>query len=319
MFQVSRLVLKRGAEVNTSETSQKPKMARDHGVSRVISWRVLCLIFRVALILTAFVVVETGWAGFTPPSHCPPVLPSTPTTPTFPTLFGLPTDFAPPGFNSTSTTNAERDLTSLLRNLDGVQTAYVVVNDLSPAGRSVQIVIKPRARPPLAPAVISSLLTLATGCVPDLTPEHVTVLDTSGRTLIERGKVLPEEPPSPAGSGYALGLLISMLIAGIGWAMWAVRRTRKPTVPASNEPFYFLGLLQPAELAEMLAQERPEVRGLILSSSGSRLRGRLYRHLRRRHLTVCIPLTPPEPRVIQIIAEALATRPKALSDVISSR
>jgi len=228
----------------------------------------------------------------------------------------LPTAFAPAPFALPGSTQAlEKQLGNLLRKLEAVQSAEVLIIGADTPGPLLRVLLKPRAGQPLTPELITTVSELLSGAAPGIAREQIIIADNTGRLLYDRGQVMTAPPAEPLARAPWLWLALAALAAlAVAWstARGPLWRRRGGAAPPPDENAW-LQRADPRSLAEALARERPEIAALVLSRMPESSARRLRRLLSQQGKAPPVTAPPADPQVVQVvmrsIESAVQTRP----------
>jgi len=213
-----------------------------------------------------------------------------------------PTPFAVPVANA----SLDRQLTALLRSFQAIQRSEVVLAGDAGRDLSAQIVVHVRAGAALDQTTLESLVQLVLNAVPGLKPERLNIASGDGRMLVAQGRVVAQPPartPWSMSPVLIVVLAASVLVIALLLAP-GLRGRRRP--PDDGVDAMISG--QEAALARLLAHERPEVGGLVVSLAGVKSARRLERRLRALGVAVKRPVRPAEPRAARVVIAELQER-----------
>jgi hypothetical protein len=215
-----------------------------------------------------------------------------------------PADFAPspiplPGSKS----GLQKQLAGLLRRLEAVQSADVLLTGQSPADLSAKVLLRLSPRLPDS-YLLDTIVSLLTDTVPGLSPQRITIADARGVVLYQAGEAQVAPPSSEVRRSALLWLLTALVLAASG-SVWVARRVR---TTSSAGAWDFLAKANDAALQRTLAGERPEIAGLLLTQLPPSAAKRLRRVLAREGLAPVLPAQPPEGAVIEIVARSLRAK-----------
>jgi len=188
--------------------------------------------------------------------------------------------------------------------MDGIEKARVALNQPAPAlyadekasaSAAICLWFKEGARP--SQALIEGIAVFATRAVPSLSITNVSIVDSAGRMLFERGKAVPEglrvagasvtagqQPPKADGqpwSGRPVVAALLLCLVAFGTALTAIvlRRSRRPQAAVPGRPAERadgpmvqgppLSGIGVDAMVSTLARERPQVVAFALSRMGA--------------------------------------------------
>jgi len=185
-----------------------------------------------------------------------------------------------PGTPERADADAARALEAALADFSGVTAAHVIITRATDADAlaarrraAVHLTVVDEHTP--TPAWVEGIAAFVTEAVPDLAPEHLTIVAADGTVFYARGSAAPAvSPPAGRTGGALVGWAAAPVAAALGGcalvvaAVLAIGRRREPPralADAEREPgpFAFLTELSDEELRLVLADERPEVLGLV--------------------------------------------------------
>lgn len=236
-----------------------------------------------------------------PQSQAPPVTTAPPALP-LPAAF-VPAPFALPG----STQALEKQLANLLRKLEPVQAAEVLIAGDEAQGVTVRVILKARAGGRLTPEIIGTMSQMLSGAAPGITPSRLIIADNAGRLLYDRGQPVVQSPAEPLAHTAWLWLAFAALAAlAAAWltVQAPLRRQRAPTRSLPAEGAWW-EQADPRLMTEILARERPEVAALVLSGMPGGRERRLRRLLRRRGMEPPVLESAVDPKVVQVVLRTL--------------
>lgn len=218
-----------------------------------------------------------------------------------------PFQFAPPPFAvPVANASLDRQLTALLRSFQAIQRSEVVLAGEAGRDLSAQIVIHVRSGAPLDQTTLDSLVQLVLNAVPGLRPERLNIASGDGRMLVAQGRVVAQ-PPARAPWGVSPLWIAVLVVAVVVIALLLAPGLRGRRRPPDDGVDAMIGG-QEAALARLLAHERPEVGGLVVSLAGDRSARRLERRLRALGVVVKRPVRPAEPRAARVVVAELQER-----------
>ena len=248
----------------------------------------------VALVLVAFTV---ALAQAPAPS-------STAASPALP----LPAAFAPAPFALPGSTQAlEKQLANLLRKLEPVQSAEVLISGEAAGGPTLRVIVKGRAGKRLTPELITTMSELLSGVAPGIAPDHIIIGDSSGRLLYDRGQAVTLPPAQPlAGHPWSWLALAALAALAVAWSTARGQLQRRRVGAASSRAEdAWLERADQRVLAETLARERPEVAALVLSRMPEGSARRLRRLLQQRGMVPPVAVAPAGPQVVQVVMRSI--------------
>lgn len=220
----------------------------------------------------------------------------------------LPTTFAPAPFALPGSTQAlEKRLANLLRKLESVQSAEVLIVNQEAQGPTLRVLVKERAGQRLTPPIIATMAEMLNGAVPGIASDHLLIADNAGRVLYDRGQAVTLPPVAPSAGAPWLWLALAVLAAlAVAWstARGPLQRRRDGTTSARAEAPW-LASADPRVLAETLARERPEVAALVLSELPEGRARRLRRLLKQRGMVPPVAMAAVETQVVQVVKRSL--------------
>lgn len=226
-----------------------------------------------------------------------------------PPKFPLASDYAPPGWPGLNSRSVpQRELEGLLRSLEAVAGAEVLVTG-APDSQGVKVLLKARRGAHLTPQLAISVADLACAALPGVIPERVTVVEASGRVLYDRGMAVTAPVGLISQPGYVGGLLGGALVLGLaGW--WVLARRQRPAGLGAGpgQEVDFLAKLPGPQLAQVLAEESPQVLAVLLRSGHPAVIRRVSRYARSQGLKITPAGRMPAPEVWRVLAERLRAK-----------
>ncbi|MEI6501695.1 MAG: hypothetical protein WCP21_11810 [Armatimonadota bacterium] len=220
----------------------------------------------------------------------------------------LPAAFVPAPFALPGSTQAlEKQLANLLRKLEPVQAAEVLIAGDEAQGVTVRVILKARAGGRLTPEIIGTMSQMLSGAAPGITPSRLIIADNAGRLLYDRGQPVVQSPAEPLAHTAWLWLAFAALAAlAAAWltVQAPLRRQRAPTRSLPAEGAWW-EQADPRLMTEILARERPEVAALVLSGMPGGRERRLRRLLRRRGMEPPVLESAVDPKVVQVVLRTL--------------
>jgi len=183
-----------------------------------------------------------------------------------------------PGTPERADADAARALEDALADFTGVTAAHVIITraGVTSASRRAAVHLTLADDHPPTPAWVEGIAAFATQAVPELAPEHMTIVAADGAVLYAGGSAVLAAPPRPARrAGRVLAgraaALVAAALGGCALVVAAVlavgrRRERRPAGAGAERepgPFAFVTELSDEELGRVLADERPEVLALV--------------------------------------------------------
>ena len=206
-----------------------------------------------------------------------------------------PAPFALPG----STQSLQKQIVNLLRKLEPVQSAEVLITAQEPEGSTLRVIVKTRANRRLSPEIITTMSEMLTGVVPGIAPDHVTIADSTGRLLYDRGQVTTPPPAQPL-AAYPWAWLLLAAVAAMAVAWTTTRGLRGRTNAPAGAERLWLERVDQRVVAQILARERPEVAALVLSRMPEPGERRLRRLLKREGMVPPVAVGTPHPQVFRL-------------------
>ncbi len=195
----------------------------------------------------------------------------------------------------------EARLRRLVAELDAVRQASVVLSE-GDTDPHLVITVTWRTRAP-RPQVVALIRDLALATVAGLDESRLTIADTSGRLLFARG-VLQEaaeaQARGPRTGPAAWSLLLTCVL---GMALGAGLATRPRHRRAAAETPAMVGGRSAREVAALLSDASPAVRGAVLASLPQPYRRAVQRRVKG---AVQEPPRPPAPQTVLGVLAALA-------------
>ncbi|MHB8995946.1 MAG: hypothetical protein ACYC63_11940 [Armatimonadota bacterium] len=243
----------------------------------------------------ASILLAAAWA------QSPPV-PQTPVSEPHPTL-PLPGAFAPAPFALPGSQQAaQKQLCSLIRRIEPVQTADLVVTG-DGADRSCKLLLTCHPGRRMTAVTLQSIAHLCSGSLPGLTPERLSILDTDGQVLYRDGSVQAAALPPPVGRSPLPWILVACLLGLIGGSM--ALQGRRASRARPDDFWGGLTRHQEADVLSLLLAERPETVGLLLANLPPPLADRLRKKLRRHRMVITAPLVPADAQVVETLKLSL--------------
>jgi len=227
-----------------------------------------------------------------------------------------------PGTRAREDDDSARALERALTGFDRIEAAQVVIGRESPDTSSsadprhaaVRLTLTKPLR--LTADWTEGIAAFITEALPGLPPQHITIVETTGRVLYAHGRAMPPKPPAspppqdasagPTGRSLVLlacvGLVGAALAAALVLVGWRRIKGREPPAPAG--PFGFVTDLTDDELTDLLAGERPEVVAAVVGQLAPRQARRVRERAAQPH-ALQEPETPPGPEVVNALAEAM--------------
>jgi hypothetical protein len=270
-------------------------------VGKSVAWGVLVLVTALS--------APSGWAQPPADSHPGSPAPANPLLSSASLGLPWPSSFAPLPFpHSTAAAESQEAIASLLRNLEGVAAADVLIAGDTPETLSARVLIKRRPGRPLAAEQVQTMANLVNEAVPGLQASRLIIADSAGRTLYANEQVVREALVSGNARQMwlwlALGVLVLVLVGvAIGLAAW-----RRPRVGESEASLSFIAGLREADLVALLDGEALGLVPLLAAVGGPRVARRLQRLARREGRSWLPPGPTVDPEVARAVARAVRAK-----------
>lgn len=229
-----------------------------------------------------------------------------------------------PGTRARESVELAARLERALSGFTGVDSVSAIVSTPSAdEAVSPQVAVGMTLREDFSPTPdwLEAVCVLSLRTIPDLSPDSLTIVDSSGRILHDEGvSHLPEIAPPPDTGVIdetfvfqpwwlwaAAGVGFLLVIAGVA-AQLPLRRDPQPSDAESEPgPLDFLDGVPEGELVRVLAEEREEIVRAVFALAPEAV----VERLRRDEALVCearSASTPPDSRMVAALAAALRAR-----------
>ncbi|MBC7286994.1 MAG: hypothetical protein H5T86_02910 [Armatimonadetes bacterium] len=188
-----------------------------------------------------------------------------------------------------------REIAQAVCSLQDVAAARVAV---SLSGGRPRVVVTIRWRRSPRPETVRLIADIVRHLAPEASPNDILIADTSGRLWFRGGEVVVNSSPPGASRTGAVVVFLGLCAAALAAVAWRRRFRARPSVTQPE----FLRERSPKQLAALLQDASPAVRGAILAGMPDDVRVAVSKRLRG---DIQLPPAAPAPAVVMRLLEAL--------------